>query len=80
MLTRCLSCLSRTSDASPDEEKAANQRATTAKVRDKTPGHTAYIASFHLEVPPLLGKDPRVFSGIVRRYLPCPHLSSVALL
>ena len=45
-----------TSDASPDEERAANQRATTAKVRDKTPYHTAYIASFNLEVPPLLGK------------------------
>ena len=45
-----------TSDASLDEEKAANQRATTAKVRDKTPYHTAYIASFNLEVPPLLGK------------------------
>ena len=45
-----------TSDASPDEERAANQRATTAKVRDKTPYHTAFIASFNLEVPPLLGK------------------------
>ena len=45
-----------TSDSSPDEEKAANQRATTAKVRDKTPYHIAYIASFDLEVPPLLGK------------------------
>ena len=45
-----------TSDASPDEERAANQRATTAKVRDKTPYHTAYIASFNLEVPPMLGK------------------------
>ena len=45
-----------TSDVSLDEERAANLRATTAKVRDKTPYHTAYIASFNLEVPPLLGK------------------------
>ena len=45
-----------TSDISLDEERAANLRATTAKVRDKTPYHTAYIASFSLEVPPLLGK------------------------
>ena len=45
-----------TSDVSLDEERAANLRATTAKVRDKTPHHTAYIASFSLEVPPLLGK------------------------
>ena len=45
-----------TSDVSLDEERAANLRATTAKVRDKTPYHTAYIASFSLEVPPLLGK------------------------
>ena len=45
-----------TSDTSLDEERAANLRATTAKVRDKTPYHTAYIASFNLEVPPLLGK------------------------
>ena len=45
-----------TSDASQDEGQAANQRATTAKVKDKTPYHTAYIASFNLEVPPLLGK------------------------
>ena len=45
-----------TSDASQDEERAANQRATTAKVKDKSPYHTAYIASFSLELPPLLGK------------------------
>ena len=45
-----------TSDASLDEGHAANQRATTAKVKDKTPYHTAFIASFNLEVPPLLGK------------------------
>ena len=45
-----------TSDASMDEGQAANQRATTARVKDKTPYHTAYIASFNLEVPPLLGK------------------------
>ena len=46
-----------TSDASLDEGQAANQRATTARVKDKTPYHTAYIASFNLEVPPLLGKS-----------------------
>ena len=45
-----------TSDVSLDEERAANLRATTAKVRDKTPYPTAFIASFNLEVPPLLGK------------------------
>ena len=45
-----------TSDMSLDEDRAANKRATTAKVRDKTPYHTAYIASFNLDVPPLLGK------------------------
>ena len=45
-----------TSDVSLDEERAASLRATTAKVRDKSPYHTAYIASFSLEVPPLLGK------------------------
>ena len=45
-----------TSDASLDEAHAANQRATTTKVKDKSPYHTAFIASFNLEVPPLLGK------------------------
>ena len=63
-----------TSDATQDEERAANQRATTAKVKDKSPYHTAYIASFSLELPPLLGKggdsslttNSRALAGVPR--------------
>ena len=69
-----------TSDASLDEGQAANQRATTARVKDKTPYDTAYIASFNLEVPPLLGKGNDSSMTINSRALAGFQSSSISIL
>ncbi|KAL7559823.1 hypothetical protein ACA910_003986 [Epithemia clementina (nom. ined.)] len=45
-----------TCDAHESETEAANQRATMAKVKDLNTYQTAFIGSYSLEVPPLLGK------------------------
>ncbi|KAL7563479.1 hypothetical protein ACA910_008782 [Epithemia clementina (nom. ined.)] len=45
-----------TCDAHKSEHDAAQSRATTVKIWDTNTYQTAYVGSFSLEVPPLLGK------------------------
>mgnify|MGYP001950038505 CR=1 FL=1 len=59
-----------TSDVHDSEKEAADQRATSVKIRDGSIYETAFIGSYSLEVPPLLGRGTNPDTTSSSRTLP----------